>query len=117
VFVTENVLLNSTPGVSAVVRFSSSSADGNLGRNFTTFEDVDGNSFVLAGWDDMTRQIESPPPRDGQKAESERAPPKNCNCETCAGQALPQTAPPLRTLNMRVSVFKPARVGAITTIS
>ncbi|MBO0722042.1 MAG: VOC family protein, partial [Blastocatellia bacterium] len=29
------------------------------GGLFTTFEDVDGNSFSLVGWDEMTREIEA----------------------------------------------------------
>ena len=61
---------NSVPGVSAGVRFRHPPQSGAWGGTFTSFEDEDGNSFVLAEWDDLTREIEGRRRAIAEKLES-----------------------------------------------
>jgi hypothetical protein len=59
VFVTEDVAAKFRIWRKGGVRFRHPPQAGTWGGVFTTFEDLDGNSFILAGWDDLTRKVET----------------------------------------------------------
>lgn len=61
-----------------------------MGGMFTRFEDLDGNSFGLTGFDKARRGVEAQRRALVQKLENERrAGPETRNCKTSASKALP----------------------------
>jgi len=99
VFVTEDVAAKFHTWRKGGVRFRHPPQTGTWGGSFTTFEDVDGNSFVLAGWDDLTRKIEARRRAIAKKAESERRSAQELEiAKQVQARLFPQAAPPLRTL-------------------
>jgi len=112
VFVAEDVASKFQAWRKRGVRFHHPPQTGTWGGIFTTFEDVDGNSFVLAGWDDMTRQIEARRQAMAKKAESERrATQELAIAKQVQARLFPQTAPPLRTLEYAGVCVQAREVG------
>src|SRR5258708_33391272 len=70
-FITEDVKAKFTEWNNRGVRFLFPPQEPEWGGTFTRFEDVDGNSFGLAGFDELTRGIEAQRRALAQKAESE----------------------------------------------
>jgi serine phosphatase RsbU (regulator of sigma subunit) len=94
------------------VRFHHSPQTGTWGGIFTSFEDVDGNSFILAGWDDLTRKIEARRRTVAKKAESERRAAQELEiAKQVQARLFPQTAPPLRTLEYAGVCVQAREVG------
>ena len=112
VFVTEDVASKFHIWRKRGVRFHHPPQKGTWGGIFTTFEDVDGNSFVLAGWSDMTRQIEARRRAMAEKAESERRVAQELEiAKQVQARLFPQTAPPLRTLEYAGVCVQAREVG------
>jgi phosphoserine phosphatase RsbU/P len=72
VFVTEDVPGKYREWCDRAVQFRHPPCTPEWGGTFTTFEDVDGNSFVLVGFDEVSREIEAQRSAMGKKLESER---------------------------------------------
>jgi serine phosphatase RsbU (regulator of sigma subunit) len=112
VFVTEDVASKFQTWRKRGVRFHHPPQTGTWGGIFTTFEDVDGNSFVLAGWNEMTRQIEARRRAIAKKAESERRTAQELEiAKQVQARLFPQTAPPLRTLEYSGVCVQAREVG------
>jgi serine phosphatase RsbU (regulator of sigma subunit)/predicted enzyme related to lactoylglutathione lyase len=71
-FLTEDVTAKYNEWFSRGVRFQSPPQTPAWGGIFTRFEDVDGNSFGLAGFDELTSGVEARRRELAQKLESER---------------------------------------------
>ena len=70
------------------------------GGIFTRFEDIDGNTFALVGWDDFVREIEAQRRAAAEKAEAERRIAQELEiAKQVQLRLFPQMAPELRTLD------------------
>jgi predicted enzyme related to lactoylglutathione lyase len=88
------------------------------GGVFTTFEDVDGNSFSLVGFDDVSREIEAQRRTIAEKLESERRAARNWRSQNrCRPGSSHKRCRPFGHSIMRACAYKLARSAAITTIS
>jgi len=82
------------------------------GGLFTTFEDVDGNSFSLVGWDSMTQEIEAQRRAMAEKLEAERRAARELEiAKQVQARLFPQIAPPLRTLDYAGICIQARQVG------
>ncbi len=112
VFVTEDVAAKFRIWRKRGVRFRHPPQTGTWGGIFTTFEDLDGNSFVLAGWDDMTRQIEARRRAIAEKVETERRAARELEiAKQVQARLFPQAAPPLKTLEYAGVCVQAREVG------
>jgi catechol 2,3-dioxygenase-like lactoylglutathione lyase family enzyme len=71
-FITEDVNAKFNEWSSRGVRFQFPPQEPEWGGTFTRFEDLEGNSFGLAGFDELTLEVESQRRAIAQKLESER---------------------------------------------
>lgn len=100
VFVTEDVTAKFEEWSKRGVRFLHPPQTPSWGGVFTVFEDVDGNSFVLVGFDDVTREVEAQRRAVAEKLESERRAAQELEiAKQVQARLFPQTLPPLRTLD------------------
>jgi len=112
VFVSEDVTAKFHAWRDRGVRFHHLPRTGAWGGVFTTFEDLDGNSFVLAGWDDITREIETQRRALAEKLESERRAAQELEiAKQVQARLSPQTAPPLKTLDYAGICIQAREVG------
>jgi serine phosphatase RsbU (regulator of sigma subunit)/predicted enzyme related to lactoylglutathione lyase len=82
------------------------------GGMFTTFKDPDGNSFVLVGSDEMSREIEAQRRVASEKLESERRAAQEMEiAKQVQARLFPQTLPPLRTLDYAGMCIQARQVG------
>ena len=82
------------------------------GGMFTTFKDLDGNSFVLVGSDEMSREIEAQRSAIAEKLESERRAAQEMEiAKQVQARLFPQTLPPLRTLDYAGMCIQARQVG------
>jgi serine phosphatase RsbU (regulator of sigma subunit)/catechol 2,3-dioxygenase-like lactoylglutathione lyase family enzyme len=82
------------------------------GGMFTTFEDLDGNSFELVGWDDISREIEAQRRASAEKLESERRAAQELEiAKQVQARLFPQTAPRFRTLEYAGTCIQAHEVG------
>jgi serine phosphatase RsbU (regulator of sigma subunit)/predicted enzyme related to lactoylglutathione lyase len=82
------------------------------GGMFTSFEDVDGNSFALVGFDDVSREIEARRREIAEKLESERRAAQEMEiAKQVQARLFPQTLPPLRTLDYAGMCIQARQVG------
>ncbi|HKQ90508.1 MAG TPA: SpoIIE family protein phosphatase [Blastocatellia bacterium] len=82
------------------------------GGMFTTFKDVDGNSFMLVGSDEMSREIETQRRAASEKLESERRAAQEMEiAKQVQARLFPQTLPPLRTLDYAGMCIQARQVG------
>jgi serine phosphatase RsbU (regulator of sigma subunit) len=82
------------------------------GGMFTVFEDVDGNTFVLVGFDDVTREVETQRRAVAEKLESERRAAQELEiAKQVQARLFPQTLPPLRTLDYAGVCIQARAVG------
>jgi catechol 2,3-dioxygenase-like lactoylglutathione lyase family enzyme len=87
------------------------------GGVFTRFEDIDGNSFGLAGFDEATRELEAQRRLLGQKAEMARRAAQELEmAQQVQARLFPQTFPPAEPSNMRGSVCRRDRSEATIMI-
>jgi len=112
VFVTENVTSKFQTWRERGVRFHHPPQTGTWGGIFTSFEDVDRNSFILAGWDDLTREIEARRRAAAEKLESERRAAQELEiAKQVQARLFPQTLPSLRTLEYAGACIQARLVG------
>jgi serine phosphatase RsbU (regulator of sigma subunit)/predicted enzyme related to lactoylglutathione lyase len=82
------------------------------GGVFATFEDVDGNSFVIVGSDEMSRGIEAQRRAITEKLESERRAAQEMEiAKQVQARLFPQTLPRLRTLDYAGVCIQARQVG------
>ena len=112
VFVTEDVTSKFKTWRERGVRFHHPPQTGTWGGIFTSFEDVDRNSFILAGWDDLTREIEARRRATAEKLESERHAAQEIEiAKQVQARLFPQTSPSLRTLDYAGICIQARHVG------
>lgn len=112
VFVTEDVAAKFRTWRKGGVRFRHPPQVGTWGGIFTTFEDLDGNSFVLAGWDDLTRKVEARRRALAEKVESERRAARELEiAKQVQARLFPQAVPPLKTLEYAGVCVQAREVG------
>ncbi len=127
-FVTDNVLARFDEWRKRGVRFRntprlrrvrygqqepSSSGDAPVwGAVFTRFQDPDGNSFVLAGFDEVNREIERRRRDAARKLESERRAAQELEiAKQVQARLFPQTRPPMSTLAYAGACVQARQVG------
>ena len=82
------------------------------GGVFTRFSDVDGNTFALVGFDEVSREIEAQRRAIAEKQESERRVAQELEIATQVQSRLfPQTLPPLQTLEYAGVCIQARQVG------
>lgn len=82
------------------------------GGLFTTFEDLDGNSFSLVGWDEMTREIEAQRRAVAEKLEAERRAAREMEiAKQVQARLFPQTLPRLQSLDYAGICIQARQVG------
>jgi serine phosphatase RsbU (regulator of sigma subunit) len=82
------------------------------GGVFTRFLDVDGNSFVLAGFDELTREVEAQRRVAAEKLEAERFAAQELEIAKRVQAGLfPQKLPPMRTLEYAGTCIQARQVG------
>jgi hypothetical protein len=85
---------------------------------FTSFEDVDGNSFALVDFDQVSREIEAQRTAIGEKLESERRAAQELEiAKQVQARFSPKGCPPSGRSTIRVSASRLVRSVAITAIS
>lgn len=82
------------------------------GGMFTSFEDVDGNSFALVGFDEATRGLETQRRAGAEKREAELRTARELEiAKQVQARLFPQTRPPLRTLDYAGVCIQAREVG------
>jgi serine phosphatase RsbU (regulator of sigma subunit) len=82
------------------------------GGVFTRFRDVDGNSFALVGFDEVSREVEAQRRVMAQKLESERRAAQELEiAKQVQARLFPQTLPRLKTLDYAGSCIQARQVG------
>jgi len=82
------------------------------GGVFTSFEDVDGNSFALVSFDEESRAVEAQRRADAEKLESERRSAHELEiARQVQARLFPQTLPPLNTLEYAGLCIQAHQVG------
>jgi serine phosphatase RsbU (regulator of sigma subunit) len=82
------------------------------GAVFARFKDVDGNSFLLVGFDELSREIEAHRRAAAEKLEAERHAAQELEiAKQVQARLFPQTLPPLRTLDYAGICIQARQVG------
>jgi len=82
------------------------------GGVFTRFLDVDGNSFALAGFDELTREVEAQRRAAAERLEAERLAAQELEIAKRVQAGLfPQRLPPMRTLEYAGTCIQARQVG------
>lgn len=82
------------------------------GGAYATFRDVDGNSFALVSFDEVTRALELQRRAEAEKLEAERRTAQELEIATqVQANLFPQTLPPLRTLDYAGVCIQARQVG------
>ena len=110
VFVTEDVTAKFHDWCKRGVHFHHPPQAQLWGRMFTTFEDVDGNSFMLVGLDAMSR-LENHLLREIQAEAQRRAAQELEIAKQVQARLFPQTLPSLRTLDYAGTCIQARQVG------
>ena len=111
-FITEDVNAVYEEWLKRGVRFHHPPHTPNWGGIFTGFEDVDGNTFALVGWDEVSLQIEARRRAVAEKLESERRADQEMEiAKQVQARLFPQTLPPLRTLDYAGLCVQARQVG------
>lgn len=112
VFVTEDIAAKFHVWRQGGVRFRHPPQAGTWGGIFTSFEDLDGNSFILAAWDDLTRKVEARRRALAEKVESDRrANQELAIAKQVQARLFPQAAPPLAALEYAGVCVQAREVG------
>jgi serine phosphatase RsbU (regulator of sigma subunit)/uncharacterized glyoxalase superfamily protein PhnB len=112
VFVTEDVNAKFQAWRKRGVRFRHPPQAATWGGIYTTFEDVDGNSFALVGYDEVTRELEAQRRTAQEKLEAERRAAQELEiAKTVQARLFPQTLPVLRTLDYAGECIQARQVG------
>jgi serine phosphatase RsbU (regulator of sigma subunit)/catechol 2,3-dioxygenase-like lactoylglutathione lyase family enzyme len=111
-FVTEDVQAKYEEWSSRGVRFESPPNKPQWGGIFTRFEDPDGNSFGLAGFDELTHGVEMRRRALAQKLEAERQAERELEIARQVQERLfPQRMPQARTLDYAGACLPARQVG------
>jgi serine phosphatase RsbU (regulator of sigma subunit) len=82
------------------------------GGVFTRFKDIDGNSFSLVGFDELTREVEAQRRATAERLESERRAAQEMEiAKEVQARLFPQTLPPLKTLEYAGTCIQARQVG------
>ena len=112
VFITEDVNAIYEEWSKRKIRFLHPPQPPTWGGMFTRFEDVDGNSFALVGFDEASREIEAQRRAVEEKLESERRAAQEMEiAKEVQARLFPQTLPPLRTLDYAGLCVQARQVG------
>jgi serine phosphatase RsbU (regulator of sigma subunit)/catechol 2,3-dioxygenase-like lactoylglutathione lyase family enzyme len=112
VFATEDVAAKFRDWAERGVRFHHPLRPQTSGAMFTIFEDPDGNTFALAGFDDLTRGVEAGRRAAAEKLESERRAAQELEiAKQVQARLFPQDLPPVRTLDYRGICIQARQVG------
>lgn len=112
VFITEDITAKFEEWSARGVRFLHPPQTPDWGGMFTSFEDVDGNSFGLVGFDEMSREIEAQRRALAEKLESERRAAQEIQiAKQVQARLFPQMLPPLRTLDYAGMCIQARQVG------
>src|SRR2546425_11009991 len=112
IFVTEDVAAKFHEWRERGVRFHHPPQTPRWGGTFTRFEDLDGNSFGLAGRDEMSEQIEAQRRAVAEKLEAERRADHELEiAKQVQARLFPQTLPALRTLDYAGICIQARSVG------
>lgn len=112
VLVTEDVMAKFTEWQKRGVRFHHPPQTTLWGGIFTRFDDVDGNSFVLAGRDDFVREIEAERRAAEEKLEAERRRAQELDiAKQVQARLFPQSLPQLETLEYAGICIQAREVG------
>ncbi len=112
VFITEDINAMYEKWRKRGVRFLHPPQTPVWGGMFTGFEDPDGNSFALVGFDDVSREIEAQRRAITEKLESERRAAQELEiAKQVQARLFPQMAPPLRTLDYAGICIQARQVG------
>lgn len=112
VFVTEDVSAKFLAWRERGVRFHHPPQAATWGGTFTSFEDVDGNSFTLVGFDEVTRELEAQRRAAAEKLEFERRAAQELEiAKRVQARLFPQTAPSLKTLEYAGMCIQARQVG------
>jgi serine phosphatase RsbU (regulator of sigma subunit)/predicted enzyme related to lactoylglutathione lyase len=111
-FITEDVNAKFNEWSSRGVRFHFPPQEPEWGGTFTRFEDVDGNSFGLAGFDELTLGVASQRRAISQKVESERRAAHELEiARQVQARLFPQRMPAARTLEYAGACLQARQVG------
>ena len=82
------------------------------GGVFTRFKDLDGNAFSLAGFDEVTREIERQRRATAEKLEAEQRAKQELEiAKEVQARLFPQTLPPMETLDCAGTCIQARQVG------
>ncbi len=86
--------------------------NGIWGGVFTHFRDLDGNSFTLVGFDEVSREIEAQRRAIAEKVDAERRAAQELEiAKQVQARLFPQTLPPIRTLEYAGMCIQARQVG------
>jgi serine phosphatase RsbU (regulator of sigma subunit)/predicted enzyme related to lactoylglutathione lyase len=112
VFVTEDVTAKFHQWRERGVRFHHPPQAPPWGGTFTRFEDLDGNSFILMGRDEVSQQIEAQRRALAEKLEAERRAAQELEiAKQVQARLFPQTLPALQTLDYAGICIQAREVG------
>jgi serine phosphatase RsbU (regulator of sigma subunit)/predicted enzyme related to lactoylglutathione lyase len=112
IFVTEDVTAKFHEWRERGVRFHHLPQTPRWGGTFTRFEDLDGNSFGLAGRDEVSEQIEAQRRAVAEKLEAERRADQELEiAKQVQARLFPQTLPTLHTLDYAGVCIQARKVG------
>ena len=112
IFVTEDVTAKFQEWSERGVSFHHPPQTPRWGGIYTRFEDLDGNSFGLAGRDEASQQIEAQRRAVAEKLEAERRADQELEiAKQVQARLFPQTLPPLRTLDYAGVCLQAREVG------
>jgi serine phosphatase RsbU (regulator of sigma subunit)/predicted enzyme related to lactoylglutathione lyase len=111
-FLTEDVVAKFNEWRKRGVRFHSPPQEPPWGGIFTRFEDADGNSFGLAGFDEVRRGVEAQRRELARKLESERRAAQELEiAKQVQSRLFPQVHPELKTLEYAGLCLQARQVG------
>ena len=112
VFATEDVATKFREWSERGVRFHHPLRQQTSGAMFTVFEDLDGNTFALTGFDDLTRGVEAGRRAAAEKLESERRARQEMEiAKQVQARLFPQSLPSARTLDYGGVCIQARQVG------
>src|SRR2546428_13443307 len=111
-FLTEDILAKFEEWRKRGVRFHHEPQERSWGAMSTTFEDVDGNSFTLLAFEEMTREVEAQRRAHADRWESERRAALELEmAKQTQARLLPQMPPPLKTLDCKGVCLQARQAG------
>ena len=111
-FLTEDISAKFEEWRARGVHFQGWPQDQRGGAVSNTFEDVDGNSYTLLALDEMTREVESQRQAHATRREFERRAALELEmARQTQARLLPQTPPPLKSLDCHSACFQAREVG------